>query len=85
MTSLPQIGVFVLHSVTRRRGKVLEHLPACGPAEHNECARANLDATQGKCYTCVLPDFNADGTHGPVGPQDVPWGIILKEKEAEGA
>lgn len=41
--------------------------------EHNECARANLDSSNGMLFCYVLPNFNSDGTHGPVGPKDVPW------------
>jgi len=41
---------------------------------HNSCARANLDNTDGRIYSYVLPEFNDDGTHEPWGPRDVPWG-----------
>jgi hypothetical protein len=40
---------------------------------HNECARHNLDSSNGRMYNYVLPKFNPDGTHEPWGPRDVPW------------
>ena len=40
---------------------------------HNECARANLDNSKGCSYTYVVPAFNDDGTHPPIGPKDFPW------------
>jgi len=40
---------------------------------HNECARANLDTSKGCSYTYVVPAFNDDGTHAPLGPKDFPW------------
>ena len=40
---------------------------------HNSCARANLDNTDGSSFSFVLPEFNDDGTHPPVGERDVPW------------
>jgi hypothetical protein len=42
-------------------------------ASHNKCARANLDNSNGLLFSYVLPEFNADGTHEPWGPRDVPW------------
>jgi hypothetical protein len=41
---------------------------------HNECARANLDNSDGHLYCFVLPKFNSDGSHEPWGDKDVPWG-----------
>lgn len=41
--------------------------------EHNDCARENLDSSDGVLYNFVLPEFNADGTHPPFGERDVPW------------
>lgn len=40
---------------------------------HNSCARANLDNTDGVLFNYVVPVFHADGTHEPWGPRDVPW------------
>jgi len=42
-------------------------------AEHNDCARANLDSSKGTLFDWVLPKFSPDGTHEPWGPKDVPW------------
>jgi hypothetical protein len=41
--------------------------------EHNECGRANLDSSKGTMYCYVIPRFNDDGTHDPLGPRDFPW------------
>ena len=63
------------------REKFGEHFDAhheARRASHNECARANL-GEHGAMYCFVLPVFYDDGTHEPVGPRDVPWGV---EKEA---
>lgn len=40
---------------------------------HNECARANLDNSDGHMFSVVLPKFNSNGTHDPYGDRDVPW------------
>lgn len=32
-------------------------------------------ASQGRFYTRVVPSFNDDGTHEPLGPRDFPWGL----------
>ena len=40
---------------------------------HNECARNNLDNSDGKLYAFVLPKFRNDGTHYTYGERDVPW------------
>lgn len=40
---------------------------------HNGCARTNLDNSKGHLYCFVLPRFNPDGTHEPIGPRDFPW------------
>lgn len=53
--------------------EALEAQLAQARAEHNECARINLNNSNGMLYCYVLPDFNPDGTHGPVGPKDIPW------------
>lgn len=45
-----------------------------GRESHNKCARLNLDSHKGFVYTWVLPKFNADGTHDPVGDRDFPFG-----------
>lgn len=51
---------------------------------HNECARANLDNSKGNLYCWVLPKFNDDGTHEPLGEHDGPWGTIKpKGKKAK--
>lgn len=42
-------------------------------ATNNECARNNLDNSDGTLYSYVIPEFNSDGTHGPIGPKDIPW------------
>ena len=44
-----------------------------GLEEHNECARSNLDSSDGKVFSYVLPEFNEDGSHEPWGDRDVPW------------
>jgi hypothetical protein len=41
---------------------------------HNECARFNLDNSNGHSYSFVLPEFNSDGSHDAWGDKDVPWG-----------
>lgn len=48
--------------------------------EHNDCARANLNCSKGTMYTYVVPRFNDDGTHDPVGPRDFPWGLKPETK-----
>ena len=48
--------------------------------EENNCNRKNLDGCKGNVYCYVLPVFFDDGSHGTVGPQDVPWGT--KEAKA---
>lgn len=42
-------------------------------AKHNECARTNLDNSDGRLFCYVLPKFHDDGTHEPWGERDVPW------------
>ncbi len=44
-------------------------------AQHNKNARDSLGNT-GISASFVLPTFNADGTHEPWGPRDVPWGAV---------
>lgn len=41
---------------------------------HNKCERRNLDNSEGHLFCFVLPKFNDDGSHEPVGERDVPWG-----------
>lgn len=41
--------------------------------ENNECARLNLDQSNGTMYCYVVPKFNDDGTHESPGPRDFPW------------
>lgn len=48
--------------------------------EHNDCARSNLKHSKGTMYTYVVPRFNDDGTHDPVGPRDFPWGLNPETK-----
>jgi len=40
---------------------------------HNECARSNLDNSNGKMFCFVLPLFKDDGTHEQLGKKDMPW------------
>lgn len=42
--------------------------------EHNESARLCLDDSKGMAFYFVIPKFNDDGTHEPLGPRDFPWG-----------
>lgn len=42
-------------------------------AEHNARTRSDLDRANGATYAFVLPTFNPDGTHEPLGPKDFPW------------
>lgn len=39
-------------------------------AEHNDCSRQNIE---GGAYAYVIPRFNEDGSHEPVGPKDGPY------------
>jgi hypothetical protein len=48
--------------------------------EENACARANLDSSDGKMFSFVLPDIKDDGTHGELGPKDTPWNIPIRKK-----
>jgi len=41
--------------------------------ENNKSARLCLDRSKGKMYYHVVPKFNDDGTHDPLGPRDWPW------------
>jgi len=45
---------------------------------HNECARKNLDKSEGRLFSFVLPVFNEDGTHEPWGERDVPWARVSR-------
>lgn len=60
---------------SRLKSKVenFEEALAQARASHNECERANLDNSKGHLFCFVLPKFNDDGTHDPVGERDVPW------------
>jgi hypothetical protein len=49
-----------------------------GKLTHNECARSNLDNSNGFLFCFVLPKFNTDGTHEPWGERDVPWSRVDK-------
>lgn len=45
-------------------------------AEHNTGARSTLDQSNGTTRSTtayVIPAFEADGTHAPIGPKDFPW------------
>ena len=45
-------------------------------AEHNAGARMTLDQSNGTTRSItayVIPAFEADGTHAPIGPKDFPW------------
>lgn len=48
---------------------------AAAKKDHNDCARANLDQSDGTMIDYVLPEFRPDGTHKPWGPKDVPWNV----------
>jgi hypothetical protein len=50
-------------------------------ATHNECARHNLDSSDGRIFSFVLPVFHVDGTHEPCGPRDAPWNPGFFEDE----
>jgi hypothetical protein len=52
-------------------------------ASHNECARTNLDNSEGQLFCYVLPKFDADGSHGPWGPRDVPWAHTSTEEVSQ--
>jgi len=41
--------------------------------DHNGCARANLDNSDGHLFCYVVPEFHEDGTHEPWGERDIPW------------
>lgn len=41
--------------------------------KNNKSARKLLDQSNGKMYYHVVPKFNDDGTHDPLGPHDWPW------------
>ena len=45
-------------------------------AEHNAGARMTLDQSNGTTRSItayIVPAFEADGTHPPIGPKDFPW------------
>jgi len=62
-----------------RRAQLKKEMPdfesvyASAKADANQCARTNLDNSQGLIYCYVLPVFHEDGTHEPWGEHDVPW------------
>jgi hypothetical protein len=41
--------------------------------ENNENSRVCLEQSNGMMYYYVVPKFNDDGTHDPLGPRDFPW------------
>ena len=62
--------------VTRVRealGADYEALLGARLAEQNAEARAELDGSDGRALSYVIPRFNDDGTHDAVGPRDFPW------------
>jgi len=56
-------------------GKDFEKFYEEGRQSHNDCARTNLDQSDGHMYDYVLPKFNDDGSHEPPGPRDIPWSV----------
>lgn len=56
-------------------GERFESMMEVARKDHNDCARSNLDNNDGKMYCFVLPEFEDDGSHGPVGEKDVPWNV----------
>lgn len=54
-------------------GPEYDELYAQGVRESNECSRENLKNSDGRMYCYVIPAFNDDGTHAPLGPRDFPW------------
>lgn len=60
--------------VEAKVGKDFDEAYQSARQTHNGCARYNLDQFEGKLYDWVLPKFNPDGTHDPLGDRDFPWG-----------
>jgi hypothetical protein len=54
-------------------GDAFDEMLARQRATHNSCARANLDNSEGRLFSFVLPEFDDDGSHAPMGPRDTPW------------
>ena len=57
-------------------GSKFDALYAAQVAEHNAGARSDLDQSNGTSRSImayVIPAFEADGTHAPIGPKDFPW------------
>lgn len=62
-----------LASARKTLGKDFDALYEAVRLEHNENARFNLDQSKGMMNAYVVPKFNDDGTHDPLGPRDFPW------------
>lgn len=60
--------------LTSKLGDEFEETYAAVKGAHNECARANLESSDGFLACYVLPKFNPDGTHEAWGDRDFPWG-----------
>ena len=54
-------------------GQKFEEIYQQARKTHNECACANLISSKGTIYSYVLPKFNDDGSHEPLGSRDFPW------------
>lgn len=69
------IAEYVEHRAEMKEalGEKFEAIYNEAKATHNECERANLDNSKGLLFCFVLPKFNDDGTHEPIGPRDFPW------------
>jgi len=59
--------------LTERFGATAEPLLERVRSSENECARSNLDSSNGVLFSFVLPKFEPDGSHEPWGERDVPW------------
>lgn len=60
-------------------GKQFQALWERHVAEANVCERNNLNNSKGKFYCYIVPKFNDDGTHDPVGEKDGPWAQSEKQ------
>ena len=63
-----------LASARKSLGANFDRLYEESRVENNKSARLCLDQSKGKMYYYVVPKFNDDGTHDPLGPKDFPWG-----------
>lgn len=57
-------------------GLDFDRLYMAAVAEHNANARQMLDSSNGTTFDFIIPKFNDDGTHEPLGPRDFPWGMV---------